>query len=104
MSYATIMNAALKMGGKVSGYATKAGSKAKAGMKTTGSFVNKNIPKAVKAPTSKYVKATKAGASTFARTKTGKNLIKNRGNIGLLVGTSGGIGIGASATKKKYTV
>jgi len=97
MSYATIMNAALKMGSKM-------GSKAKAGIKTTGSFVNKKIPKAVKAPTSKYVKATKAGASTFARTKTGKNLIKNRGNIGLLVGTSGGIGIGASETKKKYMV
>lgn len=55
----------------------------------------------------KLGKGVKAGAKTFARTKTGKRLIKNRGTIGALTGTSAGLSAGSAIEKnknKKYLV
>jgi hypothetical protein len=52
-------------------------------------------------------RGAKAGASTFAKTKTGKRLIKNRGKIGALAGASAGLQIGSATEKnknKKYLV
>ncbi|BAQ88379.1 hypothetical protein [uncultured Mediterranean phage uvMED] len=49
----------------------------------------------------KLGKGIKAGSSTFARTKTGKRLVKNRGKIAGLTGVSAGLSLGSSIEKNK---